>query len=580
MSEESNQGQAAVTRRQMLGGLAAGAMVMAAASMTACAPTTPTNQGLSSTGSAGLPETWDKEADVVCIGSGAGGSTAAWFALDGGLSAIVVESQALPGGASLANTGELFLGGGTPIQKQFGYNDTPENFKGFLKANGLTGCKNELVDLYVNSGPAIIQWLLDLGVPFGEKSTELDVYKTDNPGSEIEFGLYPTGTEFHPLYRDSWTPSPLCHWAHNDPNAEAEGYEIGGPLYATLNKNIGHGGTGYMLPIIRDVKAKGGEYLLNTLATKIYKDETGTVVGIQAEGPDGTINIHANKGVVVAGGCWIGDPGLAAQFAPEWIDNENLAFQPMTVPGADGSALRLALAVGGVVVNGNSVWQSANLSALGPVLTNCDAYPGIYGIIVNERGVRYFNEDQYYSFFAQRIADTYRKNGLGKAWYIIDDSMLDSINEFLDVWDLGAYKSEDPLYSADSAEELAEMLNAPALAETIEFYNKSAADGIDYACGKFPSHMRPLTPPFHACQLKGFSIYPHGGLDIDVNGAVLDVDGFPIEGLYAAGRCARSTSEGLTEAGTGQSCVQGLVVGRAIGSYLAGTPVDNPAIEV
>lgn len=158
--------------------------------------------------------------------------------------------------------------------------------------------------------------------------------------------------------------------------------------------------------------------------------------------------------------------------------------------------------------------------------------------------------------------------------------MLDSINEFLDVWDLGAYKSEDPLYSADSAEELAEMLNAPALAETIEFYNKSAADGIDYACGKFPSHMRPLTPPFHACQLKGFSIYPHGGLDIDVNGAVLDVDGFPIEGLYAAGRCARSTSEGLTEAGTGQSCVQGLVVGRAIGSYLAGTPVDNPAIEV
>ena len=73
------------------------------------------------------PETWDAEADVVVVGSGAAGASAAWFALNGGLSVCLLEQMEDLGGSAIENAGQIGFGA-TNVQKRLGYDTTPEHF--------------------------------------------------------------------------------------------------------------------------------------------------------------------------------------------------------------------------------------------------------------------------------------------------------------------------------------------------------------------------------------------------------------------------------------------------------------------
>lgn len=544
--------QVRISRRGFLAGATA---VFASSALAGCAPAGKLAD-TSASANAGIPDEWDREADVVCIGSGAGGSAAAWFALDGGLSAIVLEATNLPGGASAMNAGELYLGGGTAIQKQLGFEDSPENFKNFLLAHGTTGLKEELIDLYVESGPAIIDWLLGLGVQFPAKAMPYEypayrLFPEDGEGTFADFGLCEGGNESHPHYAAHWNPVPLMHWCAPDPNSVEEGYAT----YSAADGQ-GHDGTGYMLPIIRDVKAKGGEYLLETVASKLYADESGRVVGVRAEQGGSTINIKANKGVVVAGGNWMGDPELVKTYAPRWASME---VMPLTVPGTDGSALKMAIEVGGAVVNGDSMWASVLASMGSPTMVDCALY-------VDQRGTRLCSEDAYYTLSGNKCADAMNYGADSCAWIVLDQQAMDAYQRRFAT---GVPETIQDELHAESIEELAELMGAPALPDTVARYNRDAASGADPIYENRAASMRRLTGPFWASKITGFSVYSHGGLDIDANGQVLDGSESPIEGLFAAGRCARSTSESWYDAGTGMSCTQGLVVGRAIGQHLA-----------
>jgi succinate dehydrogenase/fumarate reductase flavoprotein subunit len=160
--------------------------------------------------------------------------------------------------------------------------------------------------------------------------------------------------------------------------------------------------------------------------------------------------------------------------------------------------------------------------------------------------------------------------GNSGAWIVLGSSQYEALVEFNDKMGFSGYASGDPIV-ADSAEELAELIGAPALADTIETYNKYAEQGTDPVCNRCTDNIEVLDPPYYAGQVKptGYTAYPHGELDISVNGEVLDASGNVIPGLFAAGRCARTTSEGYSETGTGMGCIQGLVVGHAIGLFLS-----------
>lgn len=295
--------------------------------------------------------------------------------------------------------------------------------------------------------------------------------------------------------------------------------------------------------------------------------------GVQAETADGTVDIKANKGVVRAGGDWSSDVELKERFSPAWKDIPGFS---MAVWGNDGTATRMGLEAGGIVVNGNSYWCNTQRNGFGTMsLQLCNEtdgmLPGGKSIFVDERGNRTFCEDLYMSYAAARIAESVLDRPGGHVWNIMDQETLDGqLKACAEDLGYGYLVQEDLCVFADTYEEMAEKLGMPCLVDTIEAYNKYAEQGEDPQFNRRPGNIAPIKEPLAAARLATtWSYYCQGALDVDRYGHALDVDGNPIPGLFASGRSARGLAEGKYTQVTGMSCGAGLIMGRQIGLQLA-----------
>src|SRR5437763_15567464 len=117
-------------------------------------------------------DTWDREADIVVIGSGAAGPPAAVVAREAGASVIVVEAQPHIGGHAITSGGNLPLGGGTSYQKKYGVEDSPDLVFRHLtdwSAGETNGCPpdrynaRELLRASAHNSAASFEYLLDHG---------------------------------------------------------------------------------------------------------------------------------------------------------------------------------------------------------------------------------------------------------------------------------------------------------------------------------------------------------------------------------------------------------------------------------
>ena len=557
-----------------------------------------------------LPEKWDGEADVVVIGSGAAGAAASWFALDGGCSVCLLEELEDLGGSAIENAGQIAYGS-TNVQKRLGYDTTPEQFKSWLQYVGTDGVPEELLDLYVNQGTEVIDWLESLGVSFEGDAKEDNpmTYMTDDDGIDYDAlkdnAINTLGVEFHPKYVDGWqgSPEPICHMAHyTEMTDEIRHYREDSMSSYAIDCTCG--GPAYMLPILDSVRDMGADIHNNTRAVKGYKDETGRVCGVMAEGPNGEVlNFKANKAVVIAGGLWMTDADLAKEYGGHIID---CGFVPFSVSDG-GTAERIGLDMGGHIVNGDAYWLTSESS-----FYLFSFFPSRHsaiskGIIVDGYGSRFVAEDIYTPLSCYEIGTRRQIEPPDKQqfWVVLNDDAYQHHMNYLDhrVSDglAGTYSivttgdntsddngtghpanESDPatMLHADTIEELAELMDAPYLPTQIEIYNKMVEQGEDTQCGRFSENLDSYTPdrgPFHAGQIKKGYLggYTSGGLDINVHGQVLDDAGQPIPGLYAAGRSARSICEGVHHPSTGMSCAQGMLMGRIIGKYIAaGEPQD------
>jgi 3-oxo-5alpha-steroid 4-dehydrogenase len=561
-------------RRAFLKGSALLSGATALAALTACAP-----QADSSTSTGGfteLPASWDYEADVVVIGAGAAGCSAAWTALDKGLSVTILESEDKPGGSAIANAGEITFGGGTAVQKKCGYNQTPEQFKSFLYANGMESVPDEFAEIYINRGPEMIDWLIELGVIFGDKSAEYPVLFSidwENLSTNYEeiatYGLMTQGNDFHPRFIDAWKggAAPICHLSKTNHLSEEES-----ELYPP--KRFGIDGSGYMLPIIRSLRDKGVEFLLNTKGVKAYKDDSGRVVGVQAEQNelDANVSIKANHAVVISGGNWITDDELVRQYTGWW---SQLDLIPLSIADG-GAALRIGLEAGGVVVNGDNMYSEINRSGFGPFgyITMPEIFPAGKGILVNENGTRFTCEDIYIIGITGAIAQKMRnaKTAIREetVWHILDEESYIKHMQGIEINGLTEYVLADQIFKADTVEELAEMLDAPYLPDQLSQYNKHAAEGLDPQFDRKKAGIKVMEAPFYATPISyGFLNYSQGGLDVNINCQVLDTESKPIPGLYAAGRSARSFCESYNLASTGMSCANGMLTGRIAAEHIS-----------
>ena len=172
--------------------------------------------------SAGEIARWDDEADVVIAGLGCAGACAALEARAAGADVLVLERAALGGGTSALSGGLVYLGGGTPVQKQTGFEDSPEQMFAYLMAACGPGVDEAKIRLFCERSVEHFHWLVARGVPF--KASFHPESGTEPPTDD---GLIFSGSEAAHPFAALARPAPRGHHPQKEgrggrlPDAEA-----------------------------------------------------------------------------------------------------------------------------------------------------------------------------------------------------------------------------------------------------------------------------------------------------------------------------------------------------------------------
>lgn len=498
-----------ISRRSLLTGLGAAAVAGAAPNAFA------------------LPQSeapgWAGATDVLVIGSGAAGISAALEARQAGAKVLVMESLGQFGGSSAMSGGVIYAGGGTALQKALGVEDSAEQMARFLALAGGPHPPVDKISRYCEESPAHFDWLVEQDVPYTRKIT---LAKGLPMGDE---SLYFSGNEQAWPSRDLAEPAPRGHV----------------PGIAGMN-----GGRSLMQALLQKARKAGVALQANASLQQLIVASDGRVVGATIQ-VDGRIRaIRAVRGVVLASGGFIHNRPMVRQYAPQLYD----CSVPWGNAGDLGQGILAGMAVGGAVLRMHHGFAIAPLYPPEQVLA---------GIVVNAAGQRFISEESYHGVLGDAIAFHQQ----GKAWLITDkDSSYSTPQDnFL------------PVATASTVGDLAAQLQLPrgALQNTVGYYNRYAANGEDPMFQKEQTWLRPLQkPPFTAWNLSVdsafFPAHTFGGLQTSVEGAVINSFGDAIAGLYAAGR----TTAGLPMApyiASGLSVGDCTFFGRLAGKAVAGS---------
>jgi 3-oxo-5alpha-steroid 4-dehydrogenase len=469
---------------------------------------------------------WDHEADVVIAGYGIAGAAAAVEASRNGTDVLVLERTGSWGGAAAMAGGFIYLGGGTPLQKACGFDDSVDNMAAFLNAAMGPGADEDRIADYCEGSVEHFQWLVDCNVPFKAEFF-------GEPGWEPmgDQGLMYSGGENSYPFNTIATPAPRGH------------------LPQMSNKKQGEASAGYMLmkPLVDSATAAGANALFDVRVQSLVVEADGRVAGIRARRYGTEVTIRARRGVILATGSFAYNDAMVAQYAPR------IAGRPAaSIEQHDGQAIRMAQALGA---------DLAHMDAT-EVAIFIDPQQLARGILVNGRGQRFVSEDTY----PGRVGQLTLYHQDNTAYLIIDGEAQEEAMASL----TPQLMMRPPTWVCDSVADLeAEMGLAPGcLQGTVAAYNDAAARGEDPLLHKKPQWLRPIGSPVGAIDLRestgGFTL---GGLQTTLDGEVLHVSGEPIPGLYAAGR----STAGLAAWGyaSGISLGDGSFYGRRAGRRAA-----------
>ena len=417
------------------------------------------------------------DVEVVVVGAGAAGLSAALAAQEVNANVLVLEKAGITGGSTVRSGGKI-LAAGTPWQEKQGYTDTPEMMYEYLMSFDRDDIMNEELVLSFCEGSAEnLQWLEDRGVKV----------------QDVEY------------IHSSLTP-----WrVHNT---------LGGG-----GQTSGHGGQ-ITAPLTNRYEGNGGKIIYNCCANELITNEVGAVVGVKAVMTDGTpVTVNA-KSVILATGGYAKNEEMLDKYE-DFLPNNLYGTVPNTCVG-DG--LVMATAIGA---------KNFDAPGLQLVYVSYDCYCGINeesGLIVSEDGLRVVNEYTYQSHVATALADA--KSTCG--YYIVAKKGGYAVEPYPMIqW--GVTMEHVP--HAATIGELAEKIGVDkaALEATVARYNELCAKGVDEDFGKPAQYMIPVEgDEYYAFRMTPGTSVTFGGLEIDVNARVLDTNNQPIPGLYAAGEVA------------------------------------------
>ena len=444
---------------------------------------------------------WDETADVIVVGFGAAGSAAAFSAAATGAQVLVTERAGGPGGAAALAEGIVYLGGGTPVQKACGFEDSVDDMYRYLMAACGPDPDETKIARYCAESLGHFDWLVARGIPFDPTFCA----ETSMAPSGTEGLVYSGGEDAYPFNAIA-RPAPRGHLAKTE---RATGWLL-------------------MHHLATAATEAGAAVLTDTRVDRLVLAD-GRVVGVQAQRFGGTISLRARHGVVLTAGGFIFNDDMLRRHCPPLVRG---TFKVGT-EGDDGRGIRMAQAMGAAVRN---MYAGEVSLPITPPRTL------IHGILVNGHGQRFINEDTYMGRVGQ--AALYEQDG--EVYLIVDEASYE-VN-----W-MGLAAS----WVCETAEQLESEMRLPAgsLQATLDVYNRHAARGEDPLFHKGPAWVRPLVPPIGAVDLRigpaPYAPFTLGGLETTVDGAVLDLDGDPIPGLFAAGRttagvCSFGYASGLS----------------------------------
>lgn len=456
------------------------------------------------------------DADVVVVGAGGAGMTAAITAAAEGKSVVILESQSMVGGNSVRATGGMNAGKTVyQDENEFGESAGVEKT---LKTAAEKYADNETLTALAKTVSE--QWaayqanptgyfdsveLMELDTMIGGKGIndpELVETLCANSADAIDW-LDEHGITLHDV---SSFGGASVKRIHRPVNAEGKTVSVGS----------------YMIPLLQENCEKAGvKMMLDTTATEILTDANGAAVGVKATGASGeTVTVNA-KAVVLATGGFGANLDMVVKYKPELK-----GFMTTNAPGIQGQGIEMAQAIGAATVDMDQIQIHPTVEANTAALIT-EGLRGDGAILINEEGKRFIDEVGTRDVVsAAEIAQTG-----SYSWLVVDQAMADASSV------IQGYIKKGYTVTGSTYEELGKAMgvDAAAFAETMEKWNGCVEAKNDPDFGR-TSFANPLnTAPYYAVKVTAGVHHTMGGLKINANTEVLNEKGEVIPGLFAAG---------------------------------------------
>lgn len=527
---------------------------------------------------------WDKEVDILVVGSGAGGMLSALVAAENGADTLIIEKTDKWGGTSATSGAGIWIPASDQAKAE-GFNDDPDEAFKYVRGLSADNVADAHIRSYVENASDMLRWMGD-HTPLTYCAFPYPDYHAENPGGS------PTGYRTHmplpldgkPLGKDVETlrfASPAAslfgylNW-HFDETYILLFRQKG--WFWHLTKSLGR----YWLDLPFRLKSRkdrrltlgnalaGGLRLaLNEKQVPLWLEapfeelveDSGKVTGAVVRRNGKLIRIRARKGVILAAGGFDKNQEMRVEHAPLY---KNALYSGGT-EGNTGDSIRAGQAIGADTMNMQSAWAAPVFYVPGEdrgrLCTIERALPGC--MIVSQKGERYLNEAASYHIVGQQMAKREAEHGdASPSWFVFDHTYrhkfpVGPLMPIVPDW-LQNGRVKTILKKGKTIEALAADIgiDPAALSGTITRFNAGAAKGVDpdfkrgeAAYDKMygdPSVtpnpcLRPIEKgPFYAMPIYPGDIGTNGGLKTDERARVLGQDGKPIGGLYAVGNNAAS----------------------------------------
>ena len=544
----------------------------------------------------GQPETYD----VIVVGAGAAGLSAAITAAAQGLTTVIIEKSPYWGGSTSRSGGGVWIPNNS-VLKRDGVDDTPERAREYVKAIIGEHAREDRIDAYIDRGPEALDFLMKHAPLDLEWVKNYSDYYPEAPGGRLggrsveprPFDARALGDDLdtlHPQYTKAplnmvvlqsdyrWLNTGIRHW-----RGPARMAKVGGRFFwaRSRGKKLIAMGAALAAELLLGVRQAGVPLRLNTGLVDLLTDD-GRVVGVRAESDGQQFDIRAEKGVILACGGFERNVEMRRKYQREPIG----ADWTTGAPSNTGDGINAGIKIGAAVSLMDDAWWGPTIPLpRGPWFALSErSVPGTF--IVNMRGERFMNDSLPYVEAVHQMygGEFGQGDGPGEnvpGWLIFDQTCR---NRYL----FAGINARQPLpkkwfdsgvvVKADTISELADKIGVPAdaLTTTTERFNgfaKSGVDadfhrgesGYDHYYGDITNKPNPsLGPvrkaPFYAVKMVPGDLGTKGGIDTDASGRALRPDGSVIEGLYAAGNTSAPVM-GHTYAGPGATIGPALVFG-------------------